>query len=253
MPTLHLGFPCVPAIDKGRLMTLGTEFWSAISGAVVGGMIALGIQLITLRASKRERYEVKQERKEALGQSILFKLVRIQSNLYDLHLHLEESFATANPQLLNEPWRFVLPLANFPADVHFSPEEISLVLSFKEPELTDSLMSLDAIHNSLIAIIVKYAGIRNDFQTSMPAEMDGNVGSSYLTKEELQVVRPRMVIMNQIITNARERAKMDYQESRKTSDYVLKSLNDNLGLELKIEFKPEKLAKLAEINNLNQH
>ena len=34
-----------------------TEFWSAIAGAIVGGLIALVIQIVTLRASKKQRDE----------------------------------------------------------------------------------------------------------------------------------------------------------------------------------------------------
>jgi len=165
-------------------MTLGTEFWSAIGGAVVGGLIALIIQLIALRAAKNERIAEKRERNETLGHSIMFKMMRIHSNLYNLHLHLEESYSAVDPRLHNEPYSFILPLAGSPADVHFTASEMSLVLSLKNPSLTDNIMSLDVIHNNLIDIFETYAGLRNDIQTMMPAEMEGNVGKSKFTQEE---------------------------------------------------------------------
>jgi len=225
-------------------MTFGTEFWSAISGAVVGGLIALFVQLIALRAAKNERIAEKQERNETLGHSIMFKVMRIHSNLFNLHLHLEESFSAADPRSHNEPFSFILPLANSPADVHFTADEMSLVLSLKNPSLTGSLMSLDVIHNSLIDIFETYANMRNDIMRIMPAEMEGNVGSSNFTQKEWKVVRPKMVMMNQLLTDARARAKIDYDDSKSAVDGLLKAINEKLRLELKVEFIAEKLNQL---------
>ena len=228
-------------------MTFGTEFWSAICGAVVGGVIALCIQLIALRAAKMERNEQKKERRDALGHSIVFKVMRIHSNFYQLHFHLEEAFASVDSQSHGEPWSFVLPLANTPDDVHFSPDEMSLILSFGSPELTDSLMSLDVVHNSLIDIFETYAGMRADILPLMPAEMVGGVGKSTLTKEQLKVARPRMVMMNRLISDTRGRAEVDYLESKKAVQDLFKSLNDKLGLKIKLEINADKLDKLDKI------
>jgi hypothetical protein len=113
-------------------------------------------------------------------------------------------------------------------------------------DLTDRLMSLDVIHNSLIDIFETYAALRNDIQSLMPAQMNGNVGESSFTHEEWLVVRPRMVTMNQVLTGARERAKVDYEDSRKAVRELLTELNEQLGLNLRLQFKAEKLAALAE-------
>lgn len=230
-------------------MNFGTEFWSAICGAVVGGVIALGIQLLTLFAAKKERDEIKEERKTALYHSLVFKISRIHSNLFDLHLHLEESYVQSNIQRTTEPWTFVLPIANFPDCVHFSSDEISLILSLNKPDLTDSLISIDMLHNSSFEIFKNYTVMRNDFQNFIPTEMDGNVGTSQFTADEFKVVRPRMVIMNQLLSDVREMAQKGYLESRKAIRDVPESLNKLLGLELKIELKREKLARLNEIYN----
>jgi len=232
-------------------MTFGTEFWSAISGALVGGLIALVVQLVAIWAAKKERKAAKKERSIALAHSIMFKVMRIHSNLYNLHLHLEESFAAVDPASHNRPCLFVLPLVGTPADVDFSAEEMSLVLSFKDAELTDMLMSLDGIHNNLIEVFETYAGLRNELQASLPAEMEGNVGTSKLTKEEWMLAEPKMVVMNQLLVDARTRAKLDYDDSKKATDSLLKAINDTLGLKLVVEFKAEKLAALAEAIKVN--
>ena len=227
-------------------MTLGTEFWSAISGAVVGGLIALAIQLVAIRAAKNERTAAKMETREVLAHSILFKVTRINTNLFNLHLHLEESFAAVDPSSHSDPCFFVRPLAGLPAHVHFSAEEMSLALSFKDPELTNKLISLDVIHNYLIDIFEIYNGRRFDMLDNMPAEMDGNVGNFSFTEEEWMRVHPKIVVMNQLLADARIRAKMDYDVSKKATVDLHKAINEKLELKLEMEFKAEKLAALVE-------
>lgn len=227
-------------------MTIGTEFWSAISGAVVGGLIALAIQLVAIRAAKNERTAAKIETSEALARSILFKVTRIMANLYNLHLHVEKSFAAEDPNSHSNPWEFVLPLAGLPADVHFSTEEMSLAFSFEDPDLFDKLMSLDMIHNNLIDIFQTYNGMRNDMKANMPAKMEGSVGKSSFTQKEWLVVEPKIVEMNQLLTNIRARAKMDYDDSKTTIDDLLTAMDEKLGLKLDVNFKAEKLAALVE-------
>lgn len=224
-------------------MTFGTEFWSAIIGAVVGGVIALAVQLIAINASKKERIADKNDKRQALGHSIIFKTMRIYSNLNTLHKSLEDSFMRVAPSKHDEPWSFVLPLANTPDDVHYSADEMSLVLSFNNPDLTEMLMSLGLIHNSLIDIFETYREYRYEITSLMPAEMDGNVGQTILTNEQIKIVRPKMVAVNQLIADMRIRAKKDCEESRDAVKQFLATANDELGLKLKVEFKAGELAK----------
>lgn len=227
-------------------MTFGTEFWSAISGAVVGGVIALVVQLIAINASKKERIADKNEKRRALGHSLIFKATRIHSNIDQLQRHLEEPFARVDPSLNIEPWSLVRPLANPPDDVHFTADEMSLVLSLNNPDLSETLMSIDVIHNGLIDIFETYRVERGETLSLMPAEMDGIVGRTILTKDQEMLVRPKMVAMNQLIEDLRIRAKRDYEESRDAVEELLATANDKLGLGLKMEFKTDKLAKGSE-------
>ena len=54
-----------------------------------------------------------------------------------------------------------------------------------------------------------------------------------------------MVVMNQLLADARTRAKIDYDDSKKAFDDLFKALNEKLGLKLKVEFKAEKHDRLA--------
>src|SRR2546426_10526449 len=48
-----------------------TEFWSAIVGAIVGGLIALGAQMLALRAGRKRREEDHKREQQALAASLL--------------------------------------------------------------------------------------------------------------------------------------------------------------------------------------
>lgn len=227
--------------------SLGSEFWSAIAGAIVGGAIAFIIQILSLRAAKNEREQERRDRERALAHSILFKLARIQTNLFNLHLHLEESFAAAHPDRHDDAWSFILPIANAPADVHFSPDEMSFVLSLKMADLTDRIMSLDFVHNSLVEVFKEYKILRSELTSSMPAEMRGNVGETQFTREAWQIVHPKMVVMNDLLAATRRQAEMDYSESTVALQEFVASANEKMGLGLAFELKPEKQARLTEV------
>ena len=53
-----------------------TEFWSAIFGAIVGGVIAFFIRWITLREARQQREAEHRRSQQALGHALLFKVLR---------------------------------------------------------------------------------------------------------------------------------------------------------------------------------
>jgi hypothetical protein len=221
------------------MVEFNSEFWAAITGAVVGGVISLGIQLVALNAAKQERREERQERRVALSRSLMYKLMRITSDLHNLHQHVEESYAAAPSEAHGEPFLFVLPLANHPEYVHFSEQEVSLVMSFKDDDLLDQLMSLDVVHNGLIDVFKTYQIMRNELLEKMPAQMNGNVGTTTLNESEMLVVRPRMVAINILLEQARARAKGDYLDARSTLEKLHKAMTVKLGVFGKLQFKNE--------------
>jgi hypothetical protein len=130
---------------------MGNEFWAAVGGAIVGGIIAFVIQLVVLRAAARQREKEAAERKKALGFSLFVKMMKIHSHLHLLHEHLEEPFERDKEGGGGrEPWQIVLPLANNPMHVHFSSDEMAMLLSLKNDDLFNDVISMDEIHNSTI-------------------------------------------------------------------------------------------------------
>ena len=216
------------------------EFWAAIAGAVVGaivgGLIAYLIQLKALSAASAERAKELQERQKALGYALLFKMVRIHSTLTHLKSHMDESLGKLKEEehTGGEPWQVTLPIANLTGEVNFSTEEMALLLSLKEDDMFNSMASFDMIHNSTIELFRTYADKRESLLAIMPASMNGMVGSTALSQEQMLFIRPKMVEANHLILSMNQRCLQDAQESGEILEKLNAILNDKLNLAVSV-------------------
>lgn len=138
---------------------------------MVGGLIAFGIQLVALRAAAKQRAEEAAERRKALGHALLVKMLKIHSHLHGFNEHLEETFAKAEKAGFDgEPWQIVRPIANHPPTVHFSTDEMVMLLSLKNDDVFNDVLSMDGVHNSTIALFQTFAECRRSLTSLLPAE-----------------------------------------------------------------------------------
>ncbi len=220
---------------------MSNEFWSAIGGAVVGGLIAFGIQLVALRAAAKQRAEEAAERRKALGHALLFKMLKIHSNLHGFNEHLQETFAKAEKAGFGgEPWQIVRPIANHPATVHFSTDEMAMLLSLKNDDVFNDVLSMDGVHNSTIALFQTFAECRHSLTSLLPAEMEGIVGTTEITQEQMQFLRPKMAEVNDLIISMRQRCELDTRDAWSVLTRLQAVLKDKVGLKIEIERKPDR-------------
>jgi hypothetical protein len=217
----------------------GTEFWSAITGALVGGMIAFAVQMIALRAGKRERSEDYKLVQQGLGNSLLFKMIRVHSNFDAIHRHIEACFEGAGRRgLEGEPWQFVLPLAHPPNPIHFSSEEMGMLLAQRDDEVFDSVLSIDVLHNSLIDAVKTLNDRRLALTERIAAgKVEGEVAISGLAQAELLAIRPRMIELNTLIEQLRADAARAVDESGEVLNRLHKLLREKLGLPYRLAAK----------------
>jgi hypothetical protein len=215
-------------------MPFGSEFWAAMAGAVIGGLIAFGVQMFALRAARRQHDDEHRQTKQALGHALLFKMIKINSNLYQLHRFIEEPFHkpdAKNPRTASpgEPWQLVMPLAHYPERVQFAAEEMAMLLSLKDDALFDAMLSMDAEHNALIDAFWTF-GERRGALTALLPKTHGAAGDTTLTRDHLLALRPKIVEVNALIDDLRTRARMDYQDASQVLARLAATLKSSLGV-----------------------
>ena len=230
-----------------------TEFWSAIIGAivgaVVGGYISYRIQMRALRETRDQRREDHLRTQQGLANSLLFKVIRIYSDFYGIHRHIERCFeSAAEAGSTDEPWQFVLPLANFPDPVHFVPDEMGMVLGLKDDEVFNRVIDLDVIHNSLVEATKVMSVERRSLGALLkPDESKGSTLSGTLDRESYFAVMPKMIEVNSLIDSIRTQAKRDAIEAHEAINRLHTLLKARLGLTYKItsKFAPPEAAPAA--------
>lgn len=215
-----------------------SEFLSAMTGAIVGGFIAFRIQIVALKAAKTQREEDSAERKKALAHSLLFKSVKIYSNLGILREHLEEAFAKLDkPEIKMNPWQVVQPILNSPTFIHFTSDEMALVLSLKG-ETFNAIVSFDDVHNSTIEIHNSYRQMRMGFLPQLQAEIKGGMKFEVLlTPEQYRKIAPQIAEMDDLLVGLRERCRKDVDEAWDVLSNVHGLFVEKLGFTYKIEKK----------------
>jgi hypothetical protein len=221
------------------LSSLGqaTEFWSAIIGAVVGGFIALLIQIVALRSSKKYRDQDRLDVKRGLANSLLLKLVRVHSNFYGIHHHIESCYQAGKERGDEKnPWRFFMPLANLPETVVFSPDEMGLLFSQRDDDVFNSVLDMDVAHNSLIEVMKIIAVTRKELTKQLKVSaVEGNRLSGDLNEQEYLSIQPQVIETDGLIEQARIQAADDYKRSLIAMEKLCDLFNAKLGLARKFE------------------
>ena len=208
-----------------------TEFWSAVAGAVVGGLIAFGVQTIALREARKQRKEEQFRQKQTLGHGILFKMLRIHSNFSWVHRHIENCISEAAEmgKAHIDPWKVVTPIANPTNPVRFTTDEMSMLLSLNSEKVFNEVLQVDEIHNTFMDAIRVYRVERQSLTSKIPVtDVEGRELSSLMTDEEYRMVGEQVIVVNHLIKQIRSDAEENYKTSRKT----LKGLSELLTKEL---------------------
>lgn len=235
--------------ETWKLLGLGTEFWSALVGAIIGGCIGLGGQWYAVRAARKQRLddliveEAQRAREalshnQALAHSLLFKMMKIVSSLIALRNHVENSISNAADEgHKGKMWQVILPLANPPDRVTFSADEMAMLMSLHADDVFNTVMSQDDIHNNLIPVFELYATRRREATENFGAMMDGNLGTTELTYEQMALFAPREVELEMLAAAMRERANRDAKDALNAMHELHRALNEKLDLRLRLRLK----------------
>ncbi len=186
-----------------------SEFWAAIAGAVVGGLVSAIIQYLSIRHQRSEEEKRRLEVRQLLGRSLTFKLMRIVRDLHGINVHLTEGGKSAPPEMQSEPWSYVQPIANLPEKVLITYEEIALI-SEEDVDLVNDLLDLDGIYASSMQLTKIYGELRQALAEKLPSNnFQGVRGIAELNQDQAAVLRPRMIELNTILQALFARSEAD--------------------------------------------
>lgn len=228
-------------------MAMSSEFWAAIFGAllgaVVGGLITFLLQLHAQRRAAATRETDRHETRKALAHAILFKLIKIHSRFKIFSDHIENAFAEAEAApFQNEPWQFVRAVATNPSHVLFTADEMTLLITLKEDDLFNGILSLDDAHNTMVDLFDLYRSKRDELTHVLPPQaFVGEIGSATLTAEEVLPYRPLMIEANGLVTAMRPWALKDAHDTEALIRSAQKAFGEKLGMKYRLKIRDEEV------------
>lgn len=210
-----------------------SEFWAAIAGAVVGGLMSAGVQVVTMSWQAKERHNQG-------AYSLFYKLHSMANDLHHFGAHLNEAKATADKKgtLL---WQCLFPISNLPSNREIDSSELVLIHKAGEFELLNEIRNLELIHTGMISSMSAYAVKRSSLGERMPARMKGSEGLTELSQEQMDALGPSMAELDTLADGMWEM----FASQSEAAMATLVKMNDALTKLVGKSFKLE-LAKTGE-------
>jgi hypothetical protein len=206
------------------------EFISAVTGAVVGGVIAFIIQWQVLKEARRQKLKEISDREIAISTTLIIKISNIFSNMENLRRHFYKCIEnTSHLGVGVDVWRRTKPVANVFADVHFSPDEQAIIIKCCNSSLFKKLIVLDASHNDLMRLLIKMAEQRKEVESCLEVDsISGDFASVRLKPDANNNIKTKMHLHNMFIEQILTRINNDYLESRHCLIEVQNSIRSKL-------------------------
>jgi hypothetical protein len=221
------------------MITALATFGAAVLGAVVGGLISYLLQGQALAATNVQQDSDRREVRKALALSLVFKMIRISSDLNNLGKSILDSMERARKDgITGMPFQIVMPTLPLPDPIRFSPDEMAWVLSVNN-NLFNEMGPLDELHTSTVAIFDLYNAKRSHLLDRLGAEMKGMVGTTTLTHEQKLWFEPRAAELNQLVELMIQRSQRDTKEAWAAFDKLTAVVSREFNMNLKFEKKPD--------------
>jgi hypothetical protein len=202
-----------PGQESITAWTLFSAFGGSIIGATMGGIINYILQRAARAEAKKQKNIDRKEARTVLAYSFLFKMIKIVSGLKHLRTVVHGCLGEAQKRgYQGAAWKVVLPIANKPEPVKFTAEEMGMVLSLDD-KIFNAVAAFDQLHNSTADIFEHYAVRRTNIMEKFGAQMDGNMGTSFLNDQEKMWLAPREVELNDLVEAMLQRTDQDYSET----------------------------------------
>jgi hypothetical protein len=222
--------------DAGNQITI----WSIVSvlaGTVISGIISYVLQRKSFSEAREQRAKDKFEARKTVGLTLFHKMMRITSTLETLQKTLDNAFDRANADNMDcQPWQIVMPVANLPSVVKFTPEEKTFLMLI-DMTLFNDMGSCDDIQEGLLNMFELYRTKRTAFTDTLPAKMSGMIGTTEFNEAEMLKVAPRMNELNNLITQMIQTTQLESKQAWELLEKLRQRLNKEFTLQLSTERK----------------
>lgn len=234
------------------LTSLEGEFWAAIVGAVVGGIIAYLIQRASLIEGRAARKEERLLADKALGYSLLFKVIAISATFHLIKNHVETAVRKAGIEKAPQRSGVLLPILNLPPAIEFAASEMAMLLSLKEDVVFNTILSLDQIHNSILPVWEKYAAQRDEVEALISdTTFDATEGKSEFTIKPGSPLQRKMFGIEMVANELIRRSAIDLDTAKDGLARLIELLNRRLKLGIKIQLGGSELG-IVERNTVKE-
>lgn len=182
-------------------MPLDAGFWSAIFGAIVGGLLALIAQCIQIYYIEKTRKLDEKERRILLAHSLMFKIIKIYTNIRLMKNHIEgdmKNFSQIDV-LKEHVYVQVRPVVTRLSEVNFTPEELTLAMRLKDDEFFNRIASIDAIHNSHLQTLQHMSSTIIDIRNNIGFIFDKNGNVTNISGLESDKIMPKATELSELI------------------------------------------------------
>jgi hypothetical protein len=193
-------YSLLPSVEK-----LNGQFWStligAVVGAVVGGLITLGLQLWNLRHIQNQEAAARERHDFTTATSMLLKAAKMFSTIKHINDHLQAAVEQAKQYEGKDDsiWQMVQSTVGKTSEVAFTDDERMLAVA-DIPKNFIAVPQMPDIHNSLIDLVAEYSKRRVELMSLISAiPGEGMQATTELTVEEHERLMPRMLNLESLL------------------------------------------------------
>src|SRR5262249_50477374 len=168
-------------------------------GATISFLVSYFLQKKSFAEARRIRETERNEKRQAIGYSLLFKMSRIHSDLESLAHAVRSALENArNDGRELDPFLVVTPVVPLPDPIKFSAEEMALLISL-DSDLFNEMNAMDELHKTAVTLFETYKTERAETFARLDAKMDGAPPSTLITPEQLDWLSPWTSSLNSLI------------------------------------------------------
>jgi hypothetical protein len=163
---------------------------------------------------------------------------RIYSNFYGVDRYFKDALRKREHEPDLQPWQVVEPLINAPGPMHFSSDEMGMLLSLRDDDIFNGISEMDELHNALmegIAFLSRERRALTDILKTTTQSIEGRQVAGIIPENQLRPLRPTMLEVNSLIESLRANA----ENHVRAAGPLLQSLADLLKRKLDLRYKLE--------------